>query len=673
MPVAIPEPNQSIGSGGLLIVKSNSQLDAEMRAENEKQKAPEVLGLAGYVRRAFMAAENAKRDEIEREMLDALRARKSQYTPTKLAQIKAQGGSAVYMGLTDVKCTDAESWIKDVLFPADDRAWAIKPTPAPEIPPAIKAAITDRVQQEVDAQQGQVPEELIHLRIQQIEDGVIERFDELAKDTSERMHRVVDDQFVEGSFYEALNEAVYDIVTFPACIIRRAMKVKQSLSWSSDGFVTKPVVQKKIINYWYRVSPFDIYPAPDSSGLGDGYLIERHRLRRSGLLEMKGVEGFKNEAIDIVLAEFGTGGLTNWLAIDQERANLENKDEIRNTPDQTIDAIEFHGEIQGRMLLDWGMSEDVIRDPLAEYEANVWVIGPYVVKATLNKDPLLRLPYFKASYQDIPGSFWGRGVPKKMEDVATVCNGTARALVNNVAIASGPQVEVFTDRIASGEDITSLFPWKIWQTKADPTGSGHRALNFDQPTLIAKDLMGVYEFFSRLADDHTGIPPFGSGAATQQNAGSRAAAGISMLLTTAAKGIKQVIANIDKGILESAVERNYQWNMQFNPDESIKGDVEIEATGARSLVTKEQIQVRRQEFLQSTANPFDAPLMGQEGRATLLRKIADGLDMPGKEVVPRVTKQIGPIPDQQPPSGAPAATNEAGDKPRDFNTESNRA
>jgi hypothetical protein len=674
MPVAIPEPNQSVGAGGLLIVKSNEQLDREAREEQEKQNAPELSSLAGYVRRAWQAAQNAKRDEIEEEMLAGLRARKSQYSASKLKSIREGGGSEVYMSLTDVKCNDAEAWINDVLFPDDERSWKIKPSPAPDLPQNIKAAIADRVQLEVDSKLGEVPEELIHLRIEQLSDGVIDKFDELAKAASARMERVVDDQFVEGDFYDALKEAVYDIVTFPACFIRRGMKVKQTLAWSSDGVVTKPVVEKKVINYWYRVSPFDIYPAPDSKGLQDGYLIERHSMRRSSLVALKGVAGFKEHAIDLVLAEFGGQGLDQWLTIDQERADLEGRDQWRNTPDKTIDAIEFHGEIQGKMLLEWGMSSDDIKDPMGEYEANVWIVGPYVIKATLNKDPLLRRPYFKASFQDIPGAFWGRGVPKKMEDTQTICNGTARSLVNNVAISSGPQVEIFTDRISAGEDITTLYPWKIWQTKADPTGGGHRALNFDQPQLNARDLMAVYEFFSRLADDHTGIPAYGS-SQTQQGAGSRAAAGIAMLMTVGAKGIKQVIKNIDKGVIEPLVERNYQWNMQFNPDESIKGDVQIEAIGAKSLVAREQTQVRRQEFLQSTANPFDAPLMGQEGRQVLLRSVAQGLDLPGKEVVPKVVRQIGPIPGQENPGqqAIPAGTDPSGGKPTDFNTVPNKA
>lgn len=128
--------------------------------------------------------------------------------------------------------------------------------------------------------------------------------------------------------------------------------------------------------------------------------------------------------------------------------------------------------------------------------------------------------------------------------------------------------------------------------------------------------------------------------------------------------------------MEPLVERNYQWNMQFNPDETIKGDVKVEAKGASSLVAKEQVQVRRQEFLQSTANEFDFPLMGPEGRSALLREVAKGLDMPLNDVVPKIVRQIGPpigqIPAEQ-AQGSPAQTTAAGDKQTDFNTVPNKA
>jgi hypothetical protein len=46
------------------------------------------------------------------------------------------------------------------------------------------------------------------------------------------------------------------------------------------------------------------------------------------------------------------------------------------------------------MLLDWGMDKKQVPDPTQEYHVEAWLIGPYVIKAVLNYDPLCRKPYY---------------------------------------------------------------------------------------------------------------------------------------------------------------------------------------------------------------------------------------------------------------------------------------
>mgnify|MGYP006911556333 FL=1 len=54
------------------------------------------------------------------------------------------------------------------------------------------------------------------------------------------------------------------------------------------------------------------------------------------------------------------------------------------------------------------------------------------------------------------------------------------------------------------------------------------------------------------------------------------------------------------------------------------------------LIAKEQIQIRRNEFLQATANPVDLQIVGPEGRAYLLRELARGLQMDVDKIVPDI-------------------------------------
>jgi hypothetical protein len=102
----------------------------------------------------------------------------------------------------------------------------------------------------------------------------------------------------------------------------------------------------------------------------------------------------------------------------------------------------------------------------------------------------------------------------------------------------------------------------------------------------------------------------------------------------AGKGIRQVVMHIDSDVIKPIVMRQFVYNMRYDDDESIKGDVEVVARGAVNLAMKETVNVRRIEFLNATANPVDMEIMGKEGRATILREVAKGLQMPVEEVVP---------------------------------------
>jgi len=285
------------------------------------------------------------------------------------------------------------------------------------------------------------------------------------------------------------------------------------------------------------------------------------------------------------------------------------------------------------MLIDWGLTEEDIPDPAREYDANVWVVGNYVIKAVLNYDPLGEKPYSKTSFIKRPGSFWGSGIPEIIEDLQNICNAAARALVNNMGVSSGPQVEVNLERIPPNEDITQIFPWKIWQVTNDPVGSSAPAVRFTQPESNANELLGVYEKFSRMADDHSGIPAYVYGDLNVQGAG-RTSSGLSMLMGAAGKGIRQVVMHIDMDVVKPIVKRQFIYNMRYDPDESIKGDAEVVARGAINLAVKETVNVRRIEFLNATANPIDIEILGKDGRAAILREVAKGLHMPVDEIIP---------------------------------------
>jgi hypothetical protein len=606
-------------------------IEATVAVEEEGKDNSDLFmsGLSGHINFCWNQAKHAKQQITER-LLKCERQRRGEYDPDKAQQIATTGGSDIYMMLTDIKCRAAKSWITDVMFANGQRPFDLEPSHEPELPPEIKLSIVDFVRIEAEeflATGAAIHPDAFRNRMDEVEDRIRLRLREEAKEIAGRMSNVIHDQMDQGGFRRAATEFIDDFVTFPTAIMKGpSVRRKKRLTW---GPSFQPIVLSDFTRDVERVSPYDIFPSPSSSGPNDGYLLQRHRLTVKDLESLKGVPGYKNEEIDQVLIRYGKTGFRYNEHGDSQRDELMGKPLSIIHHDTNIEALEFWGPVMGSILSDWGMKGV---DEQAVYEINAWQIGSFTIKVAINPDPLGRRPYEIASWSDIPGAFWGQALPETMADIQTMCNAAARSLANNMGVASGPQVEVVIDRLPDGEDVTSIYPWKIWQTTTDRTGGGQPGVRFFQPDMKAAELMGVYGTFAKQADEITGIPNYIYGSGSAGGAG-RTASGLSMLMDNAAKGIKTAISRIDQ-VVTMVVERFYVHNMLFNPDPYIKGDMRVVAKGAMGLLAKEAVQIRRNEFLAATANPVDLQIIGIEGRSYLLRELAKGLQMDTDKIVP---------------------------------------
>ena len=636
---------EPVALGGILQLKGLKALQREQeeQAQLQNNSAP-IQQLAGYIKQKWYYARYAKEYTAEQLMLRNVRARRGEYDPDKFAQLKEQGSTTIYMFLTSNKCRAASSWLRDVLLTgSDDKPWTIKPNPIPELEPDILAQLMVQAQQQLEQilASGAQPTDLeVRQLLLQMKDAAYRELTDIAEETAMRMERKMHSQLLEGKWTKAFAQFIDDLVTFPSAVLKGPIvRNKPMMKWVKTNDPQQPYdlkVEHVLSMEWERVSPFNIYPAPDASEINDGYLIERHKMSRQDLLDLIGVEGYSDGAIRQVLDIYGKGGLRDWIYVDLTRATAEGKSTVAvgQNPSELIDALQFWGSVQGKMLKDWGISPEDIPDDLAEYPIEAWLIGSWVIKAVINPDPLGRKPYYKASYEEVPGAFWGNSVADLCRDVQSICNAAARALVNNMSLASGPQTVVNVDRLPAGENITQIFPWKVWQVTNDPLAGGAQPVTFFQPNSQAQELMAVYDKFSTLADEYTGIPKYLAGGSSGSGAG-RTASGLSMLMTNAGKSIKQVIANIDEHVIKPSINRLYYMNMRYNDDPDLKGDVNIVARGAASLVEKEAAAQRRNEFLGvALNNPVAQQIVGIEGIAELLRQTAGTLDLNVDKIVP---------------------------------------
>lgn len=608
------------------------QIEATVtQVDDQESNARFESRLSAYVRSCWDEAKTAKVQITER-LLKCERQRRGEYDPERMSEIQRVGGSDIYMMLTDVKCRAAESWIKDVMLNQQERVFDLKVSSYPDMPPEMKRGIVDQVRSEAEEFLAQSDEplhpEAFRARMEEVHEATLTRMRDEAEDAARRMGLKIDDQLRKGKFPEELKKFITDFTTFPTAVMKGpVIKRGKEMAWG-PGFT--PIVVNNYQEKFERVSPYDIFPSPASTGVNDAYLIQRHFLNLRSLENMRGTPGVNEEELSTVISRFGLSGYRNWIQGDNEQRVLAGKPFRYPINAGEVETVEFWGSVPGTMLLEWGIEDDI--DPDAVYEIDAWWTDGCLWKCVLNPDPLGERPYQIASWEDVPDSFWGVALGEVMRDTQVLCNAAARAIANNMGVASGPQVEVTVDRLPDGEDITDVYPWKIWQTTSDKTGGGQPAVRFFQPSLNAGELLQVFMQFSKQADEVTGIPNYVYGSAAVSGAG-RTASGLSMLMDNASKGIKQAIANIDT-IVSGIVQKLYIHNMMFDPDPYIKGDFNVIAKGAIGLLHKETLQMRRNEFLVATANPIDSQITGLQGRAYLLREAARGLQMDTEKLVP---------------------------------------
>jgi len=635
--------------GGVLAIKNAAATTQTIIAEQIRAAATVnatsvMMGLVGTLRQWWFWSRTAKQQTISEFMLQCIRQRRGEYDPASLAQLQRDGGSNIYMRLTDSKCRSALAWLQDILLSTDedDKPWAIKPTPIPDLPPDHQEAIINAGAQTVQ----QMQQSGITLNMAQIEDLLLEMksvtlnkmYDE-AKKSTDLMSKKMQDQLIEGNWMNAMSEFLNDFVTFPSAILKGpVIRNKPRLAWVQRAGQWACDVQIQLVMEWERVDPWNLYPSPAAVTPQDGYLIEYHMLEPFELEEFIGVEGYSDAAIRAVLMEYGpTGknGTQDWTTWELTKNLAEGKSTtaVSNNIEGKIAALQCWGKVSGQELLDWGMDESQVPDPTKNYEIEAWLIDRWVIKAVINPDKLGRRPYYMSSFVKTPGSFWGQGLCQVIRDIQSMCNTVARGIADNVALASGPQVAINVERVPMGQDITRLTPWQIWQTTSDPMNSAQPPIIFFQPDDRTAQLLNCYSAFAAMADDITGIPKYLSGQVAP-NIG-RTASGLQTMMQNAGKTLKQALKQIDTDVIEPSVTRLYYYNMLYGTDPDLKGDVNIYARGSAQLIAQEAAAQRRNEFLQLVLNsPVAQQVVGQKGTAALLRQASKGLDVDPDDLVP---------------------------------------
>ncbi|MEE9581017.1 MAG: hypothetical protein V3V74_06870, partial [Nitrosomonadaceae bacterium] len=130
---------------GVLQIASPQQV-ADYESEQAALKTPaeqpiEIEGITAIVRREFDDSRNARYvNNISQRLIEAQRTYRGEYSPNKLRDIKAFGGSEVYSRVTPTKCRGATAVLRDLYLSGTEPPWELMATPVPTLPQDVGEA-----------------------------------------------------------------------------------------------------------------------------------------------------------------------------------------------------------------------------------------------------------------------------------------------------------------------------------------------------------------------------------------------------------------------------------------------------------------------------------------------------------------------------------------------------
>ena len=609
---------------------------------DDETKDSELSGVINFIQDNFKRSKDWRRFDEER-WLQSYRNYRGIYSPD--VQFTEAERSRVFIKVTKTKVLAAYGQITDVLFARQKFPLSIEPTILPEgVSEAVHFDPNDKTEAAQPEQEERVQspygfpgdgedlepgDTVVSLAERKLKLGPLEeKLSEIeglkegegltpsaityhpAMVAAKKMEKKIMDQLEESGASKHLRSASFECSLFGTGIIKGPFAVnKEYANWDDDGEYNPTI---KTVPKVSSVSCWDFYPDPDASNMDEvTYVIERHKLSKSKLRALKERPHFRHDAIDKCI-EMGEVYSSEYWEDDL-------KDYYLNDHPERYEVLEYWGTMDTEIAQEYGIDLPKQYKNVDQIQVNCWVCNDFVLRLVVNPFKPTRIPYYAVPYELNPYSFFGIGLAENMDDTQTLMNGFMRMAVDNAVLSGNLLIEVDETNLVPGQDL-QVYPGKIFRRQGGAPGQAIFGTKFPN---VSNENMQLFDKARQLSDEATGLPSFAHGQTGVTGTG-RTASGISMLMGAAAGSIKTVVKNFDDYLLRQLGESFYSFNMQFDFDPDIKGDLEIKARGTESLMANEVRSQRLLQFLQVVGNPALAPFAKF---TSIIREIANSMGL----------------------------------------------
>lgn len=439
-----------------------------------------------------------------------------------------------------------------------------------------------------------------------------------ATDAASRMQNTIKDQLFEQKFTEYGHKSIFDGTKWGTGLVKGPMmdyrKRRKPVGQQSEIILDEsPTPGCRYVDPWMFYD--DMSPTlEECSRCWEVHLMDRRKLN-----DLKRYPNVIEKNIDDLLEE-DDPTLPPQLSVNITTRN-QKMDAIEPIKDRWA-VIEMHGlmdveDVEKILGIPWTDKKSL---PLVEF----WFCNGKAIKCKLGPMECdWRVPYYNFTPFPCDDTIWGYGVPRMGRGGAKIIRGALDATMRNASVASGPLIA-----FRKGEVTPQSGEWRLVgpivlevQTDSDIKDAIY-AQN------IPANIEGNLELLQKgldFLDDDILFDQIINGDVSDEEV---PAAGLLQIINLRTIFQRWIATGADNTWFKPQGDRWCQWNIQYNPDQSIKGDFDVKGIAASTLVAKDLQMQHLNVFIQTSGLPQFA---GFTNNYEVFASFARMLDVPNRD------------------------------------------
>lgn len=597
--------------------KAQAQLKKEAQQEKLEVFAKSLTGErneAISARQSSGVEERWRRDSDQYHGVDAFnrpvtdREKLQNGENAKAAQTQTQGAK-VYVQVTRQRTDAGAARLADMLYPTDEKNWAIGPTPVPDLDEAKQRARDKNLHMGPPGDPTPDPDDPTKPLMAE---KVIQEDLDHSKKAGEAMEREIDDYLVECD-YNAEGRAVIDdaaqlgtgILKGPVVVNRTSKRWKKvDLGNGETDWEVEVIEDNRPASF--RVDCWNIYPdaACGENPKNGNYLWEVGDTSERQLRDLIKTGAYFEDQVRECLME-GPSRYGHARGHQEGRHGL-----IAGASDSYFqNQYELWtrtglARVSDLRACDCEVDEEL--DDTDAVSAIVVLCNNRVIMAKLNPMDKGELPYDFFVWSKVRGSPWGIGIPYMTAHAQASLNAGWRTALDNAGVSFGPQIVMRKGTVIPADGIWEVRGNKIWLDNTMPgvesdVKEAFTIFNIDNNM---EDLMRLIDLSMKWIDEESGMSMLAQGEMGR----TPDHVGVAQIMQQAANVvIRRLAKRHDDTITQPHISRYYDWAMQHSENDLARsGDLQVRARGSTELMMRD-LQGQMMELL---AQKAEHPIFG---------------------------------------------------------------